>query len=423
VNVSPVLALVGVAVIGLLAPRLEWPRWHHGASIALVLLAGAPLVLLGLALGPGIDFLTTRTLEALTPVTALAVGWIGAGLGARFQWRYVRRLPRDAWLAALLPAGAAVLVVALALALGVRFVPSLVPAGPARLPAILALAALAAASGAGIVALAARLVGVRGPRRRAFTRAATLETAGAAVALSVALALHRAHQPSGSAALGWLVWCAAVVAAGGLAGLLFLTLARGRPNPADPAFPLLGVLLLGAGIGSAADLSPFLVCAVAAALIVNRTPHPHLVRRQLGAGERPLYAAFLVLLGASLAPPARAWLGFVPLLVTLRIAAHWASVRYGRGALRLRHIPPDGGLGTVAQGGAVLALGVSYRLTYGFMSEASGAVLAIVLGSVLLAQLAAPPLLRLAAGATAVPLTPARALPEHSRDARAEGPA
>jgi len=229
--------------------------------------------------------------------------------------------------------------------------------------------------------------------------------------LSLALALHRAHPPAGSAALGWLAWCAAVVAAGGLAGLLFLTLARGGPNPADPDSPLLGVLLLGAGIGYAADLSPFLVCAVAAALIVNRTPHPHLVRRLLLAGERPLYAAFLVLLGASLAPPARAWLGFVPLLVALRIAAQWASVRYGRAALRLRDIPPGGGLGTVAQGGAVLALGVSYRLTYGFLSEASGAVLTIVLGSVLLAQLAAPPLLRLAAGAPAGPLTPARALP------------
>jgi hypothetical protein len=49
-------------------------------------------------------------------------------------------------------------------------------------------------------------------------------------------------------------------------------------------------------------------------------------------------------------------------------------------------------------------------------------VLTIVLAGVLLAQLAAPPLLRLAAGVTAAPLTPARARPELSPGARAEGP-
>src|SRR5260370_19543215 len=103
---------MGLAGIGLLASRLEWPRWHHGASVALVLLAGAPLALLGLVLGPGIDFLSTRTLEALTPVTTLAVGWIGAGLGARFEWRYVPRLPPHAPPPPPLVARAAVLLLA-----------------------------------------------------------------------------------------------------------------------------------------------------------------------------------------------------------------------------------------------------------------------------------------------------------------------
>jgi hypothetical protein len=420
VNVSPVLALAGLAVIGLLAPRLEWPRWRHGASVALVLGAGVPLVLLGVVLGPGIEFVSTRTLEALAPVTALAVGWIGAALGARFEWRQVRRLPRGAWLAALVPAGAAFLVVAAALGLAVRLVPSLVAAGPARLPTIVTLAALAAASGAGVVALTARLVGITGPPLRAFTRAANVETAAAALALSVALALHRTHPPAGSAALGWLAWSAAALAAGALAGLVFLALARGGPRPPDLGFLLLGVLVLGAGIGYAADLSPFIVCAVAAALIVNATPERRVVRRLLVAGAGPLAVAFLVLLGASLALPGRAWLAVVPLLAALRIAGKWAGAYAGRAAWRRTALPWDAGLGTVAQGSAVLALGVSYRLTYGFLNEASGAVLTIVVGGVLLAQLAAPPLLRLAAPATSVPLTPARALPELSPDAAAE---
>src|SRR2546425_10834094 len=45
-----------------------------------------PLVLLGLALGPGIDLLDRPALRSIAPVTALAIGWLGAGLGARFEW-------------------------------------------------------------------------------------------------------------------------------------------------------------------------------------------------------------------------------------------------------------------------------------------------------------------------------------------------
>src|SRR5690348_9964863 len=95
VNVSPVLALAGLVAIGLLAtrlPRLEWRRPHTLDSVCA---AGGPLVLAGLILGPGIDLLSRPVLRALAPVTALAIGWIGATLGARFEWRYVRRIPRS----------------------------------------------------------------------------------------------------------------------------------------------------------------------------------------------------------------------------------------------------------------------------------------------------------------------------------------
>src|SRR2546425_3777298 len=80
VNVSPVLALAGLAVVGLLATRLPRPRWRHVASLDVLLAAGGPLVLLGLALGPGIDLLDRPALRSIAPVTALAIGWLGAGL-------------------------------------------------------------------------------------------------------------------------------------------------------------------------------------------------------------------------------------------------------------------------------------------------------------------------------------------------------
>src|SRR2546430_17578424 len=112
VNVSPVLALAGLAAIGLLATRRPRPAWPRVASLDPLLGAGGPLVAVGLVLGPGIGFLSPALLRALAPVMALALGWIGAALGARFEWRYVRRIPRDVWLLAGLSAAGAFAAVA-----------------------------------------------------------------------------------------------------------------------------------------------------------------------------------------------------------------------------------------------------------------------------------------------------------------------
>jgi len=414
VNVSPVLALAGLAAIGLLVTRLPPVRWHHVTSVDLVLAAGAPLVLLGLVLGPGIDLVTRSVLGALAPVTALAIGWIGAALGARFEWRYLRRIGRDTWLLAALSAAAAFVAVALGAWLLGRVVPALSSAWTPRLAAVLTLGAVAAASGPGAVILVARAVGLRKRVTRAFSVAAALETACGALAFTVPLALHRPHQLAGRLELGWLAWLVLAAGSGALIGMVFLSLTQRRPEQTDVGFPLLATLLFGAGLGDAAELSPFLVCALATALIVNVSPRRHAVRRVLADWERPIYAIFLVIAGALLTLPTVWILVAVPLLAAARAAAKWAVVRYGV-ALRLAGASPDVGLGTLAQGGAVIALGLNFFTTYGGESTGAsggGALLTTIVLGVVAAQLAAPPLMALALRTTAAsPAAPASLTP------------
>src|SRR5256885_8477187 len=133
VTVSPVLALAGLAAIGLLATRLPRPAWRRVPSLDPLLAAGGLLVVAGLVLGPGIGFVSPALFRALAPVTALALGWIGATLGARFEWRYVRRIPGDVWLLAALPAASAFTAVAPAAGL---LAPLLPAPGPARTPRV-----------------------------------------------------------------------------------------------------------------------------------------------------------------------------------------------------------------------------------------------------------------------------------------------
>src|SRR5207244_13150452 len=91
--VNPVLALGLLAVAGLLAARLPRPSSTRPPSLDLALTAGAPLVLLGLVLGPGIELLARPLWRALPPLTAFAIGGIGAAVGAGLGWRFGRRLP------------------------------------------------------------------------------------------------------------------------------------------------------------------------------------------------------------------------------------------------------------------------------------------------------------------------------------------
>ena len=420
---NPVLALGLLAVVGLLATRL--PRWpaRHPLNLDLVLAAGGPLVLLGLVLGPGIDLINRPVLRALAPVTALAIGWIGATLGARFEWRYVRRIPRDVSLLALASAGATALTVAVGAWLLARLIPALGAAWVPQVAAVLTLAAVAAASGPEAVTLVARMLGIRRSVAQVFSLAAALETACGALLMTVLLALYRPHALAGHGALGWAYWIAFAIGSGALVGLVFLSLTRLRPAPDGLGFALLATLLFGAGIGYATDLSPFVVCALAAVVIVNRSPWRRQLRQLLADWEHSIYAVFLVVAGALLTLPT-AWVFVAALLLAaLRVAARWASVRYARVALKITDVAPHVGLATVAQGGAAMALGINSFIMYGGRPEspgAGGAVLTTIVLAVAVAQLAAPSLMQLALRPGAARLTPAPTGPELTSNAPAD---
>src|SRR3989454_6340946 len=144
----------------------------------------------------------------------------------------------------------------------------------------------------------------------------------------------------------------------------------------------------------------------------ERRPRPrrHVVRQVLTRWTPAACAVILLVAGASLALPTGWILVAAPLGAVARIAAKWAAVRYGRGLLQLTAVPPDAGLATAAQGAAAVALGLNFAIMY----DGGGVLTTVVLG-VAVAQLAAPPLLRLVLGATPAPLTQAPALPELSR--------
>jgi hypothetical protein len=382
--VNPVLALALVAAAGIAVTHLPLPRLRRNLSLDQLLAAGAPLVLLGLLLGPGLGVLDRSTLRAVAPATALGIGWIGAVVGARLEWRVLRRMPRHVWRLAGVHAVAALGLTAVTAWGLTRVVPALAAAWRPTLPAVLTLAAAAMVSGPSAVALVTK--------SKALGRAALLDTALGAGAFALALALYHPRDPSVGPALGRFSWVAVSLAASGGVGVLFLWLARLRADHGELGLDLLGAMLLGAGVGYAAGLSPFVVCALAMALIVNLSPQRRQVQGLLEGWEHAIYAVVLVIAGALLHLPTLWLLPAALVLGVVRVAARWAPIRYTRAWLTLPDLPPHLGLANVAQGGVAVALGLSFTLAYG----GSGTLLTTLLLGVGLAQAAAGPLRTLA---------------------------
>lgn len=404
---NPVLVLTLVIIAGLAATRLPRVAPRH-VTLQLVRAAGTPLLLLGVLLGPGGGVLDEEALRTLAPVMAVAIGWTGAAFGARLQWRVLRRIPRPFWALSVMQAAAAYLLVAGAVLLLAWAIPPLRAAWRPVSVAVLALAAVAAVSGPGVVEVTARTAGVRHAVAKTLGTAATLDTVLGTLAFTLALAADHPWRLAGGTlrAGGWMLMA---LGSGVVVGVLFLGLARLRAA-ADLPVALLATVVFGAGVGYATGLSPFMVCALAAVVIVNRSPERRAVAAQLLAWEPPIYAVFLVLSGALLGVRTLWIVPAAALLAAVRVAARWGAVRYGRRLAGDAGLPPDVGLAGTAQGGVALALGLNFLLIYrGSSPGAAEAVITTIVLSVVLAQLGAPVFMKRALRAPQLTSSPAPA--------------
>jgi hypothetical protein len=404
--VNPSVAFALLAIAGLLATRLPRIPPPQSPSLQLLIASGMPLLVLGVLLGPGVGLLDQPALATLAPVSALVVGWVGARLGARWEWRMLRRVPRETWGVVAAQVVAGVGIGFLAAWLGTRFVPALAAAWTPRVPACLTLGAVAIIPGAGAMERAARAAGLSPRLARSLRRVALLNAASGAVVCAIALGL--AHPRVGGFLPGWIAALALEVGCGVLVGALFIGLTRFAHERSDLGLALIAVLLFGAGLGYAADLSPFVVCALAVAFIVNRSPDRHQVRALLTLWARPTYELLFVLVGAALTLPTLWVLAAAPVLATLRVLAQWTTVRSGLGYVPAAALPPIAGLASVAQGASALALGLGFSLARG----AGGALLTTIAFGVILTQAVAPAVVRravaparLTAGAPATELS------------------
>lgn len=368
----PLLALALVVVAGIGVTRLTRPSLHHPLLDG-ILETGVPFLLLGALLGPGLGVLDGPALRILEPVIVLGIGWVGAAFGARLEWRMLRRVSPRTWLvgaALALPVLLTTGTTAWALARSIRPLGDAWGRPFAAVALILAGAATTAASW-------------RGPKLG--RRNALLDTMFGTAAVAAGVALYQPHLALRSVGF--------TVLAGAALGGLFAALARRQEiTDVGVAVALGGVIVWGAGFSYAMGLSPFVVCALIAAVGVSAAPAPVRLSAQkaLRRWEIPLYAAFLIIAGALLRRFTIWLLPAAVLLAVIRAAVRWVTVRFGLDQMdpiwRSLPFPPprEFAFPAMRQGAAAVALAAGFDLVRA--DSGGGAVLLTVLLSVLAAE-------------------------------------
>ena len=352
------LVLVVIVVGAYFAAHVVFDWLGHRLHIV----SGAEYLLLGIFLGPHMSgILSPELIQSFTPVTALAVGWMGAIVGSRFLIAEAVRVGsvvhRVAFLESLITLWV-VFGLELYLLQWLFGLPQSRAVGPA-----LALGAFATMSADAGIELAARHHGEPGLLVTQLRVSASMNAFVAICAFGILLAGNHPPNVILERPLTTTEWTVVTIALGVGGGWLF-HLFLGDEQRVDRLFmSLAGVLVLISGASAYLQVSPLLSTMFFGAMLVNTSRHRAEIAAALARVERPLYFVLLIFAGATWAAgPQGQWTLPVILFLAARIIAKVGGARLAaRSSDLLGVYGRDWGRGLLGQGGIVIAMALSYK--------------------------------------------------------------
>lgn len=355
---STTLILILVVAGAYLAAHVAFEWLARRFSI----ISGAEYLLLGILLGPQVaGLMSPNVVGAFGPFITLALGWIGALVGAQFYLPGLSRIPALHFLVAFTEAVLSFVVVAGAM-VGVMIWWFPLTLTEAAIPAV-AMAAIATASAPTGIAVIQRKIGRSKPVVRQLEVATAIDALIAILAVGLLLSIAYvgpALDPRTPTATEWAVISVGIGIVGGALFLLFL----GGEREIDRLFiALSGAIILASGAAAHLRLSPMLPAMLIGFILVNTSANRAEIKEVLGRVERPLYFVLLIFAGAAWAPGGNSWI--VPILLFLiariiaKVGGGWlAAAVYGATPLLGR----GWGQALLGQGGLAIAIGLSYQI-------------------------------------------------------------
>jgi hypothetical protein len=294
--IKAILGLVVLLTLAYLGGHPLVVRLEQRLRITQVMTAGFPFVIFGLiAHIDGVDILSDRILDQVSPILPLGLGWIGFTVGFRFDIRRLENLPAGMGtaliLTTLLPFAAIVLAASLLFGLTRGLSDA----------SFLRDALLLATAGAMTARTVPGLLSSRGAAPHVVDRVSRiiqLEEVVAFVGLILVAAFFRTDELQAGWHLPSVGWVFVTLGIGTTLGGLVYTLLRIISGPTETLVVMLGSIAFAAGMASSLRLSPIVVCFLAGALVTNLAgPWKAQVDSALARLERPIYLVFLVIAG------------------------------------------------------------------------------------------------------------------------------
>lgn len=326
------------------------------------IISGAEYLLLGILIGPQVTgLMSPDVVGAFGPFITLALGWIGAVVGAQFYLPGLSRIPGVHFRIAFTEAILSLAIVAGAM-MGVMLWLFPLSLMEAAVPAV-AMAAIATASAPTGIAVIQRKLGRRQPVVQQLEVATAIDALMAITTVGILLSIAYigpAMDPRTPTATEWAVISIAIGVVGGALFHLFL----GHELEIDRLFiALAGAIILASGAAAYLRLSPLFPAMIIGFILVNTSANRDEIKDVLSRVERPLYFVLLIFAGAAWQTGSHSWL--LPVLAFLvartfaKMAGSWlagaiagATPALGRGW----------GRGLLGQGGLAIAIGLSYRI-------------------------------------------------------------
>jgi hypothetical protein len=382
--VSASLALVLVVVAAYLAAHIvsDW------LGRRLFVTSGAEYLLLGILLGPRVsDVLSQPVVDSLAAVPTLAIGWIGASVGARLYVPQLVRIPGVMFRAALVEACATFAFVVLVETLAIAWLFD-EPTATALAPAV-ALGGIATAAARASVELVARRLDADAPEISQLRVSVLVSGVLAIVTFGVLASIWHPTVHVAGRPMVPTEWVAVTVGIGVTGGLLFHLFLGGERDVDRLFIALGGAVVLVSGAAAYVHVSQLLSALCFGAMLVNTSRAREEIRGALERVERPLYFVLLIFAGAAWRPSPRAWVAPVLLFLAART---FARVTGARVSARVTGLLPvlgrDWGRALLGQGHLALAIGLNYVYQEG--GPIPHVVFTAAVASVLLTDLLAP---------------------------------
>lgn len=385
---SPALTLVILVAGAYLAARVAF-EW---LGRRFLIVSGAEYVLLGILLGPQLSgLLGKNVLQSFEPITTLALGWMGAIIGTRFNLAELVAVPGITYRLAFVESLLTLLTV-----FGVEMAAlTLLGFSPGRvwIPA-LAMGAIATASSTAAVNMIGERLGSDRPLVAQLTVSATVNAFVAVIAFGILLSMHHPDPHVMSRPITPTEWMVIAMGVGVVGGSLFYLFLGSEQHEDRLLIALGGAVIIVSGAAAYLGLSPLVVGLFFGMIMVNTAENREEITAVLESVDRPLYFVLLVLGGATWRPSTEPWaIAVVVLFLAARAAGKLGGARLAaraNGALPI--LGMDWGKALLGQGGLALALAINYQ--YQAAPIGSGLVFTSAVVSVLLTDFISARLMR-----------------------------